>query len=347
MRQWMKIIALAGTLVSQACAQAPAEVAEAAKAEGELKTYGCPTDWAGYGFVVEAVSKTQGNLKVTDVNMTSADVIERFATEQGDAIADVGDIGLQFAPGAAKKGALLAYKNSKWAEIPDWAKDAEGQFCGAYYGTIAFLVNKKQVPNVPQTWKDLLKSEYKGMVTIQDPREAANAQFAVIAAAFANGGSENDLTPGINFFAELKKNGNLKDGVLPDKDTLSKGESPIALLWDFQGLAWRPDVEGLEVLIPTDGSTSGAYTPVINKLAKHSNAAKLWVEVLFSDEGQVAFARSGARPIRSVPLPEHISEGLLPESQYASVKPITNWKDMEEISKKIGERWTAEVLGAK
>jgi putative spermidine/putrescine transport system substrate-binding protein len=342
---WQKALVMSALLASTIGAQPVTDLTAGAKTEGEIATYGCPADWAGYGFVSDVMTKTHG-LKWTDSNMTSADAIERLTAEKDAPVADIIDIGLQFAPTAVKAGVLLPYKNSQWESIPEWAKDSEGLFAAAYYGTVAFLVNTKKVPNVPKTWKDLLKPEYKGLVTIQDPREAANAQFAVIAASMANGGSENDLDPGIKFFAELRKSGNLID-TLPDKDTLTKGEAGIGLLWDFQGLAWRRDMAELEVLIPSDGSTSGLYTAVINKASKHPNAAKLWIETMLSDEGQVAFARSGARPIRSVPLPQHISEGLLPEAQYTVVKPIENWKDMEAISKKIGERWTAEVLGAK
>lgn len=340
---------IAGTLMMTACVTAvgaqPAPVVEAAKKEGAIATLGCPADWAGYGFVTETVQKTHG-LKWSDKNMPSGDIVKQFAENTADP-ADMGDIGFQFAPGAAKAGLLAPYKNSQWESIPEWAKDKDGHYAAAYYGTVAFLVNKAQVPNVPKTWKDLLKPEYKGKITIQDPRVAANAQFAVIAASFANGGSEDNLDPGIKFFAELKKSGNLVTDVLPDKDTLSNGKAGIGLLWDFQGLTWRRDIKDLEVLIPSDGSTKGPYAAVINKNAKHPEAAKLFIEVILSDEGQVAFARSGAQPIRKVPLPQAISDGLLPEAQYSAAKDIKNWAGIDAIGAKIGERWTAEVLGAK
>lgn len=327
-----------------ALAQSMDALKAAAKKEGKLVSYGSPADWAGYGYISDVFNK-QYRIKHTDTDMSSAEELQKWEAEKASPVSDVGDIGLQFGPIAADKGLLLAYKNSKWADIPDWAKDADGYYAATYYGTIAFLVNTKIVKNVPKSFKDLLKPEYKGMVAIQDPRRAANAQYAVIAASFANGGSENNLKPGIDFFAQLQKSGNLKP-VLPNKDTLAKGEVGIGLLWDFQGLAWRKDIKGLVVQIPQDGTTYGPYATVIAKTAPNPNAAKLWIETVLSDAGQIAFARAGARPIRSnVKLPADLALTLLPEAQYKAAKPVTNWKNMEAIAKQIGDMWTTDVLG--
>ncbi len=323
-------------------ALAQAALLDAAKKEGQIVSYGSPADWAGYGAVSEIM---QGyGLKHTDTDMSSAEEVAKWEAEKSSPVSDVGDIGLQFGPIANAKGLLLNYKNSYWKQLPAWAKDKDGAYTATYYGTISFLVNTNIVKHVPKTFKDLLKPEYKGMVAIQDPRRAANAQFAVIAAAFANGGSENNIQPGIDFFAKLQQIGNLKP-VLPNKDTLSKGEVGIGLLYDFQGLAWRKDIPGLVVQIPADGTTYGAYATVINKYSLHPNAAKLWIETVLSDAGQIAFAKSGARPIRKVKLPDDIRANLLPERQYIAAKPITNWANMTDIGKKIGEKWATEVLG--
>lgn len=339
-KAWIVLAVAVGVF---ALAQSLQALIDAAKKEGQIVSYGSPADWAGYGAISEIMKKY--GLKHTDTDMSSAEELQKWEAERNKPVSDVGDIGLQFGPIAAERGLLMAYKNSKWAEIPAWAKDTDGYYAATYYGTIAFLVNTKIVKNVPKTFKDLLKPEYKGLVAIQDPRRAANAQYAVIAASFANGGSENNLQPGINFFAQLQKSGNLKP-VLPNKDTLSKGEVGIGLLWDFQGLAWRKDIPGLVVQIPQDATTYGPYATVIAKTAPNPNAAKLWIETVLSDEGQIAFARSGARPIRSrVKLPKDVEAGLLPTRDYLYAVPISNWKNMENISKQIGDKWTTDVLG--
>ncbi len=89
------------------------------------------------------------------------------------------------------------------------------------------------MPNAPQTFADLKKPEYEGVVALNgDPRESGSAFAAVMAASFANGGNADDIMPGIEFFAELKESGNL---VATDVDpaTLLSGETPISLDWSY------------------------------------------------------------------------------------------------------------------
>lgn len=80
---------------------------------------------------------------------------------------------------------------------------------GSYYGLIAFGVNADRVPDPPTTWAGLREPGYRGMVaTNGDPCQATSALNAVWAAALANGGSLNDIGPGIEFFGELSRWGN-------------------------------------------------------------------------------------------------------------------------------------------
>lgn len=339
-RLFVLAIAAVGLL---ALAQGLQVLIEGANKEGQIVTYGSPADWAGYGAIADIMTKRYG-LKHSDTDMSSAEEIAKVKAERNNPVADAFDIGYQFCTIAIREDVLMAYKPSKWSDIPLWAKDPLGRCTATYYGTIVLVTNTKVVKNVPKSFKDLLKPEYKGLIATQDPRRAALGQYAVIAAAFANGGSDRNIDPGIKFFAQLAKSGNLKP-VAPSKDLLAKGEIGITLDWDFRALNWRKDLPELAISVPTDGSTYGPYATVLNKYSRRPNAAKLWMETVLSDEGQIAFARSGARPIRNVKLPEEVEKGLLPQAQYKVAKPITNWLNMEAVAKDMGEKWALEVVG--
>lgn len=75
--------------------------------------------------------------------------------------------------------------------------------------TIAFLVNTKLVKNVPQSWSDLLKPEYKNSIVYLDPRSTGQGQVLVFAANYANGGDMQNVQPGIDYLAKLHKAGNV------------------------------------------------------------------------------------------------------------------------------------------
>ncbi|MCW1587089.1 extracellular solute-binding protein, partial [Campylobacter jejuni] len=80
---------------------------------------------------------------------------------------------------------------------------------------------------------------------------------------------------------------------------LEKGEVEVGLVWDFNGLGYRDKWAKIVMkFIPADGSVISGYTTIINKYAKHPNAAKLAREFILSDKGQINLAKGYARPIR-------------------------------------------------
>ncbi|WP_035044423.1 ABC transporter substrate-binding protein, partial [Dickeya dianthicola] len=76
-----------------------------------------------------------------------------------------------------------------------------------YTGTIAFIVDKQQVKDIPHSWADLQKGNY--VVTIGDVGTASQASSGVLATSFALGGNEKNLKPALDFFAKLAKEGRL------------------------------------------------------------------------------------------------------------------------------------------
>ncbi len=325
------------------------ELAAKAKQEGKIVSYGIPNDWLNYEKMWQVFTSKYG-VTQTDTDMSSAEEIAKFLAEKNAPVADVGDVGLAFGPIGTEQGAFMPYKNSKWSEIPDWAKGADGHYAAAYYGAIAFVVNPKLVKTIPRTWRDLLRPEYKGKIAVNDPRKAANAQYAVIAAAMAFGGSETNVKPGIDFFAKLQKSGNLLPTV-PSLANIQKGEVAIGINWDYNGLNFKRQLAdnniNIEIRIPLDATTTGPYAPVINAFTARPNVAKLFMEFLFSDEGQRMYAEGGAQPIREKirkNLPASIRAKMIPAFQYNKVVPIKAWKQMPDIVKNIGELWATNVV---
>lgn len=316
---------------------------EAAKKEGHVYSVGMPDSWANWKGTWQDLEKEYG-LKHKDTDMSSAQEIAKFDAEKKNATADIGDIGFAFARVAVKKGVTQAYKPTTWESIPAWAKDQEGHWALAYTGTIAFISNNNLVKNPPQAWDDLLTGDYK--VSIGDVGVAAQANNAVLAAAFAKGGNEKNLQPAIDFFAELAKQGRLSF-TNPGVANLEKGEVEVALMWDFNALNYRDQIDRarFSVSIPQDGSVISGYTTVINAYAKNPNAAKLTREYIFSDKGQINLAEGYARPIRTdVILPKSIQDKLLPNSQYNNVHSVSDFAAWEKSARKLPRQWQESVL---
>jgi putative spermidine/putrescine transport system substrate-binding protein len=319
------------------------EVTEKAKAEGEVASVGMPDTWANWGQTWKDLNTDYG-LKHQDTDMSSAEELAKFEAEGENATADIGDVGVNFGPLAEQKNLTLPYKTSYWDDIPEWAKDDDGDWIVGYQGTIAFITDKNNVKSAPSSWEELAAGDYK--VAIGDVMKATQAQFSVLAAAMAAGGNETNIEAGLEYFAQLAEKGRFST-TDPSVANLEKGEIDVAVVWDFNALNYRDqiDKERFEVTIPKEASVTSGYATVINKHAKHPHAAMLTREYILSDEGQANLARGYARPIReNVELPDDAKGKLLPQEMYENAKPVEDFQAWEETAKQLPQLWQEKVL---
>jgi putative spermidine/putrescine transport system substrate-binding protein len=310
----------------------PADLIAAAKKEGQLNVITLPRDWADYGELMDTFTSRYG-IKIDDANPdgTSAEELQAIRSLKTQSRApDAVDVGPSFAVSGAKEKLFQPYKAATWSEIPDDLKDPSGLWYGDYFGVASFAVNKSVVKNSPRTWADLLKPEYKGMVAIGgSPLKAGEAFGAVYAAALANGGSFDNITPGIEFFGKLNAAGNFNP-VKCDTGTVVSGQTPIAIKWDYLNLAIRDGAKGkadIEVFLPEGAPPFGNYyCQAISAYAPHPNAAKLWIEYLYSDEGQLGFLKGYAHPIRFNAM---LAAGKIPQEMLAKLPSPEAYKDVK------------------
>jgi len=313
-------------------AQSLAEIEAAAKAEGMLTTIALPHDWCGYGAVIDGFKAKYPEITVNELNPDagSADELEAIRANKGNTgpqAPDVIDVGLAFGPQAKDEGLTMPYKVSTWDEIPDSVKDADGHWYGDYYGVMSFMVNKDLVAETPSDWSDLLKPEYKASVALAgDPRASNQAILGVLAAGMAAGGAAGAESgeKGLEFFSELNKAGNFVP-VIGKAGTLAQGATPIVVMWDYNALAARDTLAGnppVEVVVPKSGVLAGVYVQAISAHAPHPNAAKLWMEYLYSDEGQNLWLKGYCHPARfnamsaAGKIPADLLEALPPAEAY-------------------------------
>ncbi len=321
-------IAAMATMPATTMAQTMDEVMAAAEAEGMLTTIALPHSWCNYGEVIAGFKAKYPFLTVNELNPDagSADELEAVRANRdnkGPQAPDVLDVGFSFGPLAKDEGLTQAYKVSTWDTIPDDTKDADGHWYGDYYGVLSFVVNTDLVENVPQDWSDLLKPEYANSVALAgDPRASNQAILAVMAAGIAAGGEAGAASAemGLDFFKQLNEAGNFVP-VIGKAGTIAQGATPIVIAWDYNGLAWRDELAGnppLEVVVPASGVLAGVYLQAISAYAPQPNAAKLWMEYLYSDEGQLGWLKGYCHPIRFNDL---VARGVVPQEMLDALPP--------------------------
>jgi putative spermidine/putrescine transport system substrate-binding protein len=89
--------------------------------------------------------------------------------------------------------------------------------------------------------------------------------------------------------------------VIGKSGTLAQGTTPIIIAWDYNGLSWGKSLAGnppVEVVIPKSAKLAGVYVQAVNAFAPNPNAGKLWIEHLFSDEGQIGYNKGFCQTAR-------------------------------------------------
>jgi putative spermidine/putrescine transport system substrate-binding protein len=302
---------------------------EKAKAEGTLSTIALPDSWCNYREALDTFAERTG-LTLNELNPDAGSADELTAIEAnkdnpGPQAPDVIDVGLSFGPEAKEKGLIRAYKVPTWDTIPDAAKDADGFWYGDYYGVLAFEVNTGVVDKVPADWGDLTAADYKNQVALAgDPRASNQAIQTVYASALANGGSLDDAQPGLDFWKKVVDAGNFVP-TIANAGTIAQGETPITVRWTYNALANRDEAAAaggdaqIEVVVPATGRFAGVYVQAISAFAPHPNAAELWMDFLYSDEGQNIWLKGYCHPIRYENL---VAEGKVPQAQLDKLPDV-------------------------
>jgi putative spermidine/putrescine transport system substrate-binding protein len=271
---------------------------EAAKAEKELNVIALPPDWANYKEIIDTFSSKYG-IKVNSAqpDANSQDEINAANQQKGKSTApDVFDLGQAIA--LANTNLFAPYKVEKFDEIPAEFKDPDGTWVNDYGGYESIGYDSAKVPEIKE-FNDLLKPEFKGKVALNgDPTTASAAANGVLMAAIANGGSVDDIAPGVNFFVKLKEAGNFVP-VDPTPATIESGQTPVVIDWDYLNAAETKKIPTWKVFVPSNALVGGYYFQAINKDGPHPAAARLWQEFLYSDEGQNLFLKGLARPVRA------------------------------------------------
>ncbi len=322
----------AGLAAGTASADSMDDLIKAAKAEGELTIIAVPRDWCAYGGVIDSFKEKYG-LKVNELNPDagSGDEIEAIKANKdnkGPQAPDVIDVGLSFGPSSKKDGLIQPYKVATWDSIPADQKDPDGYWYGDYYGVLTFEINADIVKNPPADWPDLLKPEYKNSVSLGDPRTANESIQGVFAAGLSatNGDVDKAAEAGLQYFAEMNKAGNFVPVAENGAASLAQGTTPIIIRWDYLALADRDTLNGnpkVDIVVPKTGVVAGVYVQAISAYAPHPNAAKLWMEHLYSDESQIAWLKGYCHPIRFEDL---VANNKVPAELLAKLPPAESYE---------------------
>lgn len=305
--------------------------------------YNCPPEWADWGTQLKAIARDTG-IQVPQDNKNSGQALAQLVAEQGNPVADVVYYGVSFGIQADSAGVVASYKPAHWDDIPAGMKDSNGKWVALHSGTMGFMVNVDALGGapVPQSWDDLLKPEYKGMIGYLDPASAFVGYVAVVAVNQAKGGNMQDFTPALNWFKKLQAN----QPIVPKQTAYARlisGEIPILLDYDFNAYRARyKDHANVAFVIPKEGTVTVPYVISLVKNAPHAANGKKVIDYVLSDKGQAIWASAFLRPVRTGAMSAEAKKYFLPDSDYARAQTV-DYQQMAAAQKAFSARYLSEI----
>ncbi|MCW6032523.1 ABC transporter substrate-binding protein [Pantoea sp. JK] len=305
--------------------------------------YNCPPEWADWGTQLNAIAKDTG-IQVPQDNKNSGQALAQLVAEKGNPVADVVYYGVSFGIQADSAGVISSYKPAHWDEIPAGMKDPDGKWVALHSGTMGFMVNVDALGGapVPQSWDDLLKPEYKGMIGYLDPASAFVGYVAAVAVNQAKGGNMNDFTPALTWFKKLQAN----QPIVPKQTAYARlisGEIPILLDYDFNAYrAKYKDHANVAFVIPKEGTVTVPYVISLVKNAPHADNGRKVIDYVLSDKGQSIWANAFLRPVRTSAMSAEAKKFFLPDSDYARAQTV-NYQQMADAQKAFSAKYLSEI----
>ena len=305
--------------------------------------YNCPPEWADWGSQLRAI-KAKTGITVPPDNKNSGQALAQMVAEKNSPVADVTYLGVTFGIQATNEGVVAPFKPAVWNDIPEGLKDPAGNWFTIHSGTLGLMVNVDALKGkpIPQSWADLLKPEYKGLVGYLDPASAFVGYVGAVAINQARGGTLDNFEPAIAYFTALKKN----EPIVPKQTSYARVLSgEIAILLDYDFSAYRAkykDKANVAFVIPAEGTLVVPYVmSLVNKGPNAENGKKV-LDFVLSDEGQAIWANAYLRPVRAAAIPAEVQARFLPAADYARAKTV-DYGLMAKAQKAFSERYLKDV----
>jgi len=272
----------------------------AAKAEKTINVIGLPDDWANYGEVKKAFAAKYGitvNSLLPDAS-SKEEIDTADKTKGTDKAPDVFDLGTNVA--LASTDRFAPYQVAAWSKIPAANKEATGLWLNDYTGIMSVGYNATKFGTI-SSLSELTDPKFKGQVALNGkPTEAGAAFNGLLMINNANGGTLDNLQPGLDYVKKLKAAGTLS---LQDvtASTIDSGQHGVVFDWTYNQVSTqaRLKAKGVDwkVFVPSGGEIASFYNQAINADAPHPAAARLWEEYLYSAEAQNMWLKGGATPL--------------------------------------------------
>ncbi|MFA6688644.1 MAG: ABC transporter substrate-binding protein [Sphaerochaetaceae bacterium] len=282
-------------------------------------------------------------IKVNFVRLSGGECVARLEAEAANPQASiwVGGVGLDHIT-AKSKGLTTPYVSRYASKTPAQFRDPDNYFIGLYVGPLTFVTNTDRAKelglDIPQSWADLLKPEYKGYIRMASPNSSGTA-YNVLTTMLDIYGTEDAM---MDYMKQLDKNIDqyTKSGSAPGK-SVATGEIPIAIGYAHDQVKLKAAGAPIVITAPAEGTGYELASMSLVKGGKDTvNAKKLYDWILSSPVAQQTFTEWYVVLVADG-APKH--PDALSINEIKTVVQDMAW-DGDSVNKtRLLDRWTNEI----
>ncbi len=284
-------------------------------------------------------------IKVSSVHLSTGPALARIEAEKGRPQADI----WFGAPSenhisAKDAGLTIPYKSAELTALGDGFKDPEGYWRCIYMNPLCFGINTKALDkagaNMPTSWQDLLKPEYKGLIQAPTPQASGTAKAQVYGLIEIMG--EDGA---MQYLAKLNRNIQTytTSGTGPSKG-VNVGDAAIGIQFTPAFFSFIAQGLPVKVVFPSEGVPAEAPAVSILNGAENIEAAKIFIDWMTGTAGQNALSEQNTF-FYPVLASATLAEGM-PAFESLKIIPYDTTY-YSENNERIVTRWVNEVLTAK
>ncbi|MDJ0915269.1 MAG: ABC transporter substrate-binding protein [Desulfobacterales bacterium] len=318
-------------------------------AKGRLVVY-CSNEPFACQAVADAFAK-KFDVKVQMTRSGSGSTYAKILAEKENPKGDVWYAGtLDPHSQAGVNGLLEPYASPMLKEIGEEfrnpATSKQHHSAGVYAGVLGYSVNtdvlKEKKLDMPRSWEDLTKSEYKGLIQVASPQSSGTA-YTVLATMVQLKGEEEAF----KYLARLHQNVNqyTKSGSAPGK-AAARGETMIGIGFLHDHALQKSNGFPLELVVPSEGTGYEIGGLSIIKGARNMENAKRFVDFMLSAEGQEVPQR-----VKMFQVPTNVNANVPKEAIRLDQVKLIDYDFVKYGSEKMRshliDRWAKEIKPVK
>lgn len=245
--------------------------------------------------VAKEFEKATG-VKTTIVRLSGGEILTRIDAEKANPKASVWYGGPADTFIAAKgKDLIEPYVSPSAKDIPDKFKDKDGYWTGIYNGYLGFVCNQKLLKEknveVPKSWQDLLKPEFKGQIVVAHPGSSGTA-YTMVATLVQLMGEKDAMDYLKKLDANIKQYP--KTGSAPAQ-MAGMGEAMVGICFLHDGIKYQKEgYTDIVLSAPSEGTGYEIGAVALIKGGPDKEAAKMFVDWCLKKDAQELGQKNGS-----------------------------------------------------